>query len=76
LRVRVVRVEGQRYWHASKCHNLGLRMARGELVLRLDADDLLMSRPDQADFFEVHDHAHDNSFFCLDQTKLRESDEA
>lgn len=74
-RVRVVMVDGQSHWHASKCHNLGLRLARGELVLRLDADDLLVADPEGRTFFDVHEHAGDNSFFRLDKTTLRESDQ-
>ena len=48
-RIRYVRVEGQRYWHASKCHNLELCLSSGAYVLRLDADIVLGS-----DFFTLH----------------------
>jgi hypothetical protein len=48
-RVVVVRVKGQEHWVASKCHNLGLLLATGYLVLRLDADDVLHD-----DFFARH----------------------
>lgn len=48
-RIRHVRVIGQKHWHASKCHNLEIRLASGTHVLRLDADVML----DRA-FFERH----------------------
>jgi hypothetical protein len=40
-RVNVVRVEGQRRWIASKSHNLGIRVASGDVLLRLDSDYVL-----------------------------------
>jgi len=40
-RAVLVRVEGQARWHSSKCHNLELLLARGEEILRLDADHVL-----------------------------------
>lgn len=58
-RVLTVRVEGQKYWIASKCHNLELLMSKGELVLRLDADDCL-----SPEFFIRHP-LRDDEFYCF-----------
>lgn len=49
-RVIVARVEGQRHWHNSKCHNLELQLASSEQVLRLDNDCLL-----KPNFFKRHE---------------------
>ena len=60
-RVVVVRVQGQAHWVASKCHNLGLLLAKGTFVLRLDADDVL-----HEDFFLKHPAPH----FCFYYAEL------
>lgn len=70
-RITMVRVTDQPYWVASKCHNLGLRLARGEFVLRLDADDLL-----EPGFFKRHPlDLASGVFYYVDQTKIREENE-
>lgn len=37
-RIRLVRVEGERLWHLTRAYNLAIRLARGPLILKLDAD--------------------------------------
>ena len=70
-KITMVRVTGQPYWVASKCHNLGLRLARGALVLRLDADDM-----HEPEFFRQHPlKATDGVFYFVDQTRVREPNE-
>jgi hypothetical protein len=68
-RVVVVRVEGQEHWVASKCHNLGLDLATGDQVLRLDADDLL-----DRSFFAAHP-VKEASFYCFDDKRSRDANE-
>jgi hypothetical protein len=48
-RVVVARVDGQRGWKHSKCHNLEMRLSTGDLVLRIDSDCLLVPG-----FFAAH----------------------
>ena len=69
-RVVIVRVEGQRHWHPSKCHNLGLRLTTCPKILRLDADHQL-----KEDFFERHQLDRPNHFFCVDQPSVCDTDE-
>jgi N-terminal domain of galactosyltransferase len=70
-KITMVRVTDQPYWVASKCHNLGLRLARGEFVLRLDADDLL-----EPGFFKRHPLDQSSGvFYYVDQTKIRNENE-
>jgi predicted glycosyltransferase involved in capsule biosynthesis len=57
-RVQVARVVGQRRWIATKSHNLGARIASGDVLLRLDSDYLL-----GRDFFREHALGH-GEFFC------------
>ena len=57
-RVKVIRVEDQRRWIASKSHNLGVRAAAGDVLLRLDADYVL-----GPSFFRAHALAP-RTFFC------------
>jgi hypothetical protein len=40
-RIKIARVVGQEHWVLSKCCNFGIRLAAGDLVLRLDADHLV-----------------------------------
>lgn len=68
-RVRVVRAEGREQWWASKCHNLEVRLATGDLVLRIDADDLL-----EEWFFRRH-LLQGGEFYCVDQKRVRKDDE-
>ena len=68
-RVKVFRVEGQRRWIASKCHNLGLRVASGDVLLRLDADYLL-----EPAFFQKH-ALSDGVFFCGNWRRARTDNE-
>lgn len=69
-RVRIVRVPGQEHWVLSKCCNLGIRMATGPFVLRLDADDLLDPR-----FFAEHELSASSVFYRADPFRmLREED--
>jgi hypothetical protein len=68
-RVKVLRVEGQRRWIASKCHNLGLRAASGDVLLRLDADYLL-----EPAFFRKHPLS-DGVFFCGNWRRARTDNE-
>ena len=37
-RIRLVRVDGERQWHLCRAYNLALRLARGDRLLKLDAD--------------------------------------
>jgi hypothetical protein len=37
-RIRLVRVEGESCWHLTRAYNLAFSLARGALVLKLDAD--------------------------------------
>jgi hypothetical protein len=68
-RLKVVRVEGQRRWIASKCHNLGVRAASGEVLLRLDADYLL-----GPEFFRRHAPS-ERVFFCGNWQRARTDNE-
>jgi hypothetical protein len=69
-RVIVVRVEGQKHWCPAKCHNLGLRLATGDRILRLDADHQL-----KRGFFNKHPLIARSYFYSVDQTKLDGLDE-
>ena len=40
-RIVIARVDGQRGWKHSKCHNLEMRLSAGDLILRIDSDCLL-----------------------------------
>jgi hypothetical protein len=68
-RILHVRVEGQRYWHASRCHNLGVRLATSESVLRLDADVLMLQA-----FFRLHPR-QPGHFWHVDYGDVRAGDE-
>jgi hypothetical protein len=57
-RLKVLRVDGQRRWIASKSHNLGVRAASGDVLLRLDSDYVL-----QPSFFQKHELT-ERRFFC------------
>ena len=48
-RIRLVRVNGERQWHLCRAYNLALRLARGDWLLKLDADcwPEAMPSPDQ-----------------------------
>ena len=48
-RIRLVRVDGERQWHLCRAYNLALRLARGDRLLKLDADcwPEAMPSPDQ-----------------------------
>lgn len=62
-RVLVVRVNGQKFWRNSLCHNLEITVAselRADLLLRVDAD--VVVRPD---FFQAHP-AEDKAFYAVD----------
>jgi len=62
-RIIVVRVDGQKFWRNSLCHNLEITAAselRSDLLLRLDAD--VVVRPD---FFRKHP-VDVSSFYALD----------
>lgn len=37
-RLRFIRVEGQSYWCAARCHNVEVQAATGDALLRIDAD--------------------------------------
>lgn len=37
-RIRLVRVEGEGLWHLTRAYNLAIALARGPLILKLDAD--------------------------------------
>ncbi len=37
-RIRLVRVEGERHWHLCRAYNLAIALARGDCLLKLDAD--------------------------------------
>jgi glycosyltransferase involved in cell wall biosynthesis len=70
-KLTMVQVTEQRYWVASKCHNLGLRLARGDLILRLDADDEL-----EPEFFRRHPlGVCDGVYYFVDQRKIRNDNE-
>lgn len=81
-RIRVVRVEDEPRWVLSFAFNLGFRMARGEIIVKADADITL-----KPDFFARNplprgcfvagnwreaapDQAHINGFFCLRRADL------
>ena len=71
-RVVIARVEGQPHWSASRCHNLGLLLSAGGLVLRLDADDVLHD-----DFFARHPFKEDEipPFYFVNQELARDDNE-
>ena len=69
-RVKIVRVGGQSAWHLTRCCNLGLRLAAGGDVLRLDADVLLGEG-----FFERHVLEDDRFFYCADRRLARRPDD-
>ena len=69
-RIRIARVAGQERWVLSKCCNLGLRLATGGSVLRLDADDLLDPM-----FVGAHEVSSSTVFYYADPRRmLREED--
>jgi hypothetical protein len=68
-RVKVIRVEGQSRWIASKSHNLGARAASGEVLLRLDCDYVL-----GPSFFETH-KLSPRTFFCGNWRRARVDNE-
>lgn len=68
-RLRIVHVRGQTRWIASKCHNLGVRLAAGGVLLRLDADYWL-----EPDFFAKHPLA-DALFFAGNRRIARTDNE-
>jgi glycosyltransferase involved in cell wall biosynthesis len=68
-RVNVVRVEGQRRWNASKSHNLGIRVASGEVLLRLDSDYVL-----EPTFLQKH-ALPDRAFFAGNWRRARSDNE-
>lgn len=68
-RARVARVSGQSRWKASLSHNLGVGLASGDWILRLDADYLL-----RAGFFERHPPA-ERAFYCADWRQARDENE-
>jgi len=71
-RVVVARALGRNRWEASRCHNLGLGLAQGELVLRLDADDLLVG-----DFFGRHPlGAGCRAFYRANLDEVRDDNES
>lgn len=68
-RIKIARAVGQEHWVLSKCCNLGLLLASGEWVVRLDADDLVDSS-----FMRAHPPKRD-AFYHVDPKKmLREED--
>src|SRR5215471_17913060 len=68
-RIKVVRVLGRQRWIAAQSHNLGVRMASGEILLRLDSDYLL-----GRDFFGRHPLS-DQSFYCGNWRRSRVENE-
>jgi hypothetical protein len=69
-RIKIVRVEGQKHWVLTKCCNLGIRLATGDFILRLDADNLISPM-----FFGKHDLSCSPLFYFADRSKLlREED--
>jgi hypothetical protein len=68
-RIRVLRVEGQRRWIASKSHNLGVRAASGDVVLRLDSDYVL-----EPSFLHKHPLS-DGEFFSGNWRRARSDNE-
>lgn len=68
-RVVIARALGQEQWVASRCLNLGLAVAYGDVVLRLDVDDLL-----DRQFFAAH-HLDGKSFYCFDGSGARDENE-
>jgi hypothetical protein len=63
-RLRIARVSNCRYWENARCHNLEFRLARGDLLLRLDNDHLLHD-----DFFAQHPMAP-GSFYAGNWRKV------
>lgn len=57
-RVRFVRVEGQPFWCAAKCHNVELAATTSDALLRIDAD--IAVKPE---FFARHSLARDHIFW-------------
>jgi hypothetical protein len=68
-RVIVARVEGEPRWVASMSHNLGVQIASGPILLRLDADYLL-----QPNFFRRH-ALEPETFFCGNWRRARVDNE-
>jgi len=68
-RVVVARARDQASWQASRCHNLGLSLATGDLILRLDADDVLGE-----DFFARQPYLY-GSFYYADLKEARDDNE-
>jgi hypothetical protein len=69
-RIVIARVDGQRGWKHSKCHNLELRLATGDLVLRTDSDCLLNSG-----FFATHS-VREGMFYAGNWRHVSNTDEA
>ena len=57
-RVRFIRVEGQPYWCAARCHNVEITAASGDAILRIDSD----VQVDPA-FFNQHSLAQEDLFW-------------
>lgn len=65
-RIHIVRVKAD-FWENARCHNLEFRLARGELLLRLDNDHLLHD-----DFFARHPLSNEN-FYAGNWRQVSES---
>jgi hypothetical protein len=59
-RLRFVRVEGQTYWCAARCHNVELLAARHDALLRIDSDVRIAP-----EFFTHHPLADEKIFWNL-----------
>jgi len=70
-RVKFIRVEGQAHWCAAKCHNVEVSAAKGDALLRIDAD----IRVRQGFFGPHHSLARDHIFWNFWWRLARDNEE-
>ena len=64
LRIRFVRVEGQSFWCAARCHNVEILASNSDALLRIDSDVRLMP-----EFFKRHPLTDNDVFWNLSWEK-------
>lgn len=69
-RLRFIRVEGQAYWCAAKCHNVEVSASTGDALLRIDSD--IRVKPT---FFGAHHSLRRDHIFWNPWWRLAQGDE-
>ena len=67
--IKIAVVPGQERWVLTKCCNVGLQLASGDWVARLDADDLVLPT-----FFQKHPPRSEAFYYAEPKNMLREED--